>query len=430
LRNTAAEVARQTALVTTSSLEKNIRRVERNYLEQESKEKRKLQRDLKDETKVLAGEKSKVMALLQVCALTLIHMHCFIMFISFLCSIMSHQVMKQAQTDHGKEMNIMTQNHVRLQDELEVSQKNLVAQHKKSARLQQDFEAAVAEGENTEDQLKAILEDAEGNRAHLDIREGTKGKPVGFPFVRHCATLLATGGSARSVREQLLLNAGFFLDADELETFRDDIPSLRWFQYQREGMGLESLVYTLIRLAKCERVEQWGFDETSLNGVPTLNQWCRIMEGGELVIVTMECAGLLTGSSSAMVAEHVRVTWERGQHLLELLRVELGDMTDAFVPLTNGGIVLAKLQGVMHDTCSVANAIARRMKVLRDDSGKDLYGVEEWKSMEEYDVGWQDFLCGNHSRNLHFDAYNRDFAAYIKVHENKPSPKPFSLASY
>ena len=232
------------------------------------------------------------------------------------------------------------------------------------------------------------------------------------------------------MREQLLLNAGFFLDADELETFRDDFPNLRWFQYQREGMGLESLVYTLLRLAKCERVEQWGFDETSLNGVPTLNQWCRIMEGGELVIVTMECAGLLTGSSSAMVAEHVRVTWERGQHLLELLRVELGDMADAFVPLNNGGIVLAKLQGVMHDTCNVANAIARRMKVLRDASGKHLYGVEEWKSMEEYAVGWEDFLCGNHSRNLHFDAYNRGFAAYIKVHDNKPSPKPFSLASY
>ncbi len=115
IADTAAEVARQTALVTTSSLEKKIRRSERN-LEQESKEKHKLQRDLKDKTKCLAGEKSQVMALLQVCALTLIHMHCFIMFMSFLCSIMSHQVMKQAQTAHGKEMNIMTQKHVRLQD--------------------------------------------------------------------------------------------------------------------------------------------------------------------------------------------------------------------------------------------------------------------------------------------------------------------------
>jgi hypothetical protein len=113
----------------------------------------------------------------------------------------------------------------------------------------------------------------------------------------------------RERREQLLLNAGFFLGDEDYDTFWTQIPSLRWFQYQREGMGLESLVYTLIRLEKCERVEQWGFDETSLDGMATLNQWCRILESGELVIITMECAGLLPASSSSMIAEHVRQTW-------------------------------------------------------------------------------------------------------------------------
>ena len=101
--------------------------------------------------------------------------------------------------------------------------------------------------------------------------------------------------------------------------------------------------------------------------------------------------------------------------MLQLLRAELGDQADALVPLTNGGIVLAKLQGVMHDTCNTANAIARRVKALRDDSGKHLYGVEEWHAMEGYVVGWQDFLCGNHSRNLHFDAFNRNYTAHMKV---------------
>ncbi len=57
-------------------------------------------------------------------------------------------------------------------------------------------------------------------------------------------------------------------------------------------MGLESLVFTFIRLAKAERVDQWVFDETSLDGVSTLNQWCRIVEDNETVVLTIECAGL------------------------------------------------------------------------------------------------------------------------------------------
>ncbi len=51
---------------------------------------------------------------------------------------------------------------------------------------------------------------------------------------------------------------------------------------------------------------QWGFDETSLNEVPTMNQWCRIMDGGEYKIVTLECAGLLKGFTSTRVAQHIK----------------------------------------------------------------------------------------------------------------------------
>jgi hypothetical protein len=159
----------------------------------------------------------------------------------------------------------------------------------------------MAEVEILEMKLESAEED---DNDILEIREGKRGKPVGFHFVRHCGTLLATGGSANSVREQVLVNAGFFLSGEDHNKFKDAVPSLRWFQYQREGMGLESLLYTLIRLAACERVEQWGFDETSLNGVATLNQWCRVQVDGALVVITLECAGLLPGSSSARVAEH------------------------------------------------------------------------------------------------------------------------------
>jgi hypothetical protein len=35
--------------------------------------------------------------------------------------------------------------------------------------------------------------------------------------------------------------------------------------------------------------------------------------------------------------------------------------------------------------------------------------------MQETGSGWQDFLCGSHSRNLHFDAYNRLYATFMKA---------------
>jgi hypothetical protein len=184
-----------------------------------------------------------------------------------------------------------------------------------------------------------------------------RGKPPKESFVRHCRTLLATGASARSVREQLFLNAAFFLSEQGYATFSVGMPSLRYFQYQWEGMGNESLTYSFVFIAKCDEVYQWGFDETSLNGIPTLNQWCRIKESDEYRNVTIECAGL-PGSTSTRVAEHVRVTWERGQHVVALLRAELGSDADDLVPLVNGGVTLAKLRGAMHDTCNAANLVA------------------------------------------------------------------------
>ncbi len=75
-----------------------------------------------------------------------------------------------------------------------------------------------------------------------------------------------------------------------------------------------------MRIAKCERVLQWGFDETSLDGIGTLNQWVRIEEQGEMHVLTLECAGLLTGDTALKVGEHVKVFWQRGQQAMTMLR--------------------------------------------------------------------------------------------------------------
>ncbi len=54
----------------------------------------------------------------------------------------------------------------------------------------------------------------------------------------------------------------------------------------------------------------------------------RIKEGEDLHIVTLECAGLLVGSTASKVAEHVRLNWQRGQEAIAMLREELGEFAD------------------------------------------------------------------------------------------------------
>ncbi len=59
--------------------------------------------------------------------------------------------------------------------------------------------------------------------------------PLVRPFVAHSRALLATGGSARSIREQLFLNGRFFLGEEvyfflgeeDYTHFTDQMPELR-----------------------------------------------------------------------------------------------------------------------------------------------------------------------------------------------------------
>jgi hypothetical protein len=100
---------------------------------------------------------------------------------------------------------------------------------------------------------------------------------------------------------------------------------------------------------------------------------------------------------------------------MAMMRDELGtEKADELLPLVNGGVTLAKLRGAMHDTCNRANLVATFFFVMRNDAGKEMYGADEWEKMQAEGQGWQDFLCANHSRNLHFDAFSRRFTDYVK----------------
>ncbi len=114
-------------------------------------------------------------------------------------------------------------------------------------------------------------------------------------------------------------------------------------------------------------------------------------------VITIECCGLLVGSTSEEIAEYIRAAWLTGQECI----------ADVHAPVVNGGIQIHKLQGVMHDTCNTANKTARLAKTLRETSGQLFFGYDEWENRAEKDRPWFDFLCGNHTRNLPMDEFNK-----------------------
>jgi hypothetical protein len=69
-----------------------------------------------------------------------------------------------------------------------------------------------------------------------------------------------------------------------------------------------------MRIAACEKIQQWGFDETTLDGQEVINQWAMLVdEGGGTAIVTLECAGALPCALAENVVEHINTVWERGE---------------------------------------------------------------------------------------------------------------------
>jgi hypothetical protein len=87
-----------------------------------------------------------------------------------------------------------------------------------------------------------------------------RGKSPEFEFAAR--TILATGCSARAAKDNLLVGARLFLPPDKYDIFQHEVPGERWFRQQRKGLGYEAWVHSMIRVAKCDSILQWGFDET------------------------------------------------------------------------------------------------------------------------------------------------------------------------
>ena len=94
------------------------------------------------------------------------------------------------------------------------------------------------------------------------IRGAGKGRGKSLEFEFAARTILATGCSARAARDQILVTGQLFLPSAKYELFEREVPTERWFRYQRKGLGYEAWLYSMVRVAKSESILQWGFDET------------------------------------------------------------------------------------------------------------------------------------------------------------------------
>jgi hypothetical protein len=137
------------------------------------------------------------------------------------------------------------------------------------------------------------------------------------PILINTLTYAHLGCSARAARDQIVVAGQLFLNQEKFEEFEKEVPTERWFRSQRKGLGYEAWLYAMQRVARSEEILQWGFDETSLDGTPTLNQWVLLQDG--LVgpsVITIECCGLLVGSTAEEIADHVRASWLTGETLI------------------------------------------------------------------------------------------------------------------
>ena len=80
----------------------------------------------------------------------------------------------------------------------------------------------------------------------------------------------------------MIQSAGQFLRPVIAEEYVKQVPNLRWFQGQREALGNEAWLYSMIELSRANECLQHGFDETSIDGTPTLNQWVLLHAGENL----------------------------------------------------------------------------------------------------------------------------------------------------
>lgn len=189
-----------------------------------------------------------------------------------------------------------------------------------------------------------------------------------------------------------------------------DIPAVSYFTKLREVLGVQAELYTYMKIAAAAELLQMGFDETKIDGQSTLNIWIMILnQDGTKEVCFLECAGVLVGGTADEVATHIEHKFEAAAEDLEKLRELLkaaGHDADMLVPLIDGGLAMARLRSVMHDTCNTANATAVKLIEKITELLKGSMSEAEWDKVPDKKKYVLDFLCANHTRGLPISNFN------------------------
>jgi hypothetical protein len=136
----------------------------------------------------------------------------------------------------------------------------------------------------------------------------------------------------------------------------------------------------MMKVAASECVLQFGGEETGIDRQGTHAQWV-MTEDSEVFteIVTTEAGGVLVSGTAEEAKEHVKLSWERGQRAIEVLRTRLPEeLRGVLVPLRKGGVNFCKLMSTMNETCSAARLAATKVRELKEEAGVAHHGLEGW----------------------------------------------------
>jgi hypothetical protein len=146
---------------------------------------------------------------------------------------------------------------LRCNKEKQESNRKKRSAQQKSKQLQKRLDTLRQPGLIDEQQEGGDVDEAEDDvECKWDIRYNRRNAGMKAHFEQHVRCVLATGATARQAQDFLLLDAHYLLPTEEAATFTSSLPQIRWFQDQREALGIESYVYVFMRIAAASRVVQ------------------------------------------------------------------------------------------------------------------------------------------------------------------------------
>jgi hypothetical protein len=80
------------------------------------------------------------------------------------------------------------------------------------------------------------------------IKHAQMSKGLSREFEDYSRSCMATGCSARHIRDIFLLTSDFLMGPDAAPKLKDEVPEVEWFARQREAMGLATYVHSFLEV--------------------------------------------------------------------------------------------------------------------------------------------------------------------------------------